>query len=175
MSLPDEYGDLVVNSDEEADLDFDDDTEDVDKYDERLYYPILIGEVLHQRYRIEHKLGHGGFSTVWMARDMQTNRDVALKITVPGSLGEYEYSMQNEIIRAVQDTSNLLIYLDTFLLPGPSSSYIHRVLVFPVRGPSLSSYSLSPGTLSISTRMIAARQLLKALQSLHSGGIVHRG
>ena len=39
-------------------------------------------------YRIEHKLGHGDFSTVWLARDIKKKRDVALKIMIPGDAGD---------------------------------------------------------------------------------------
>lgn len=135
-----------------------------------LYYPIRIGQILIQTYRIEHKLGHGGFSTVWMAHDIRKKRDVALKIIVSGDAGEYELSMQNEIIRTVQDTSDLLTYEDTFLLRGYRGD--HRVLVFPVRGPSLGSCLKQ---MSVAARMSAARPLLKALKCLHNGGIVYRG
>lgn len=83
-------------------------------YYQGLYYPICIGDVLAHRYRIEHKLGHGGFSTVWLARDIQAEKDVALKIMIPGKAGEDEYNMQMEIIRTLKDTSNLLTYLETF-------------------------------------------------------------
>ena len=34
-----------------------------------------------QRYRILHKLGHGGFGTVWMAHDLLDKKDVALKVS----------------------------------------------------------------------------------------------
>lgn len=35
------------------------------------YHPIHIGELLHSgRYGIIHKLGWGGYSTVWAARDL---------------------------------------------------------------------------------------------------------
>jgi len=34
------------------------------------YHPVALGETLKDgRYKIHHKLGHGGFSTVWVARD----------------------------------------------------------------------------------------------------------
>ena len=80
-----------------------------------------------------HKLGHGQSSTVWLARDIKEQRDVALKIMIFGDEGEDEYSMQKEIVSTVQDTSNLVTYLATFSLRGCRGN--HRV-VFPVRGPS---------------------------------------
>lgn len=34
------------------------------------YHPVLLGDTLKDgRYTICHKLGRGGFSTVWVARD----------------------------------------------------------------------------------------------------------
>ncbi|EEP79444.1 predicted protein [Uncinocarpus reesii 1704] len=131
-----------------------------------LYYPLCLGEVLNSRYRVEHKLGHGGFSTVWMAFDLKKQTDVALKILTEGQ-GSNEYHMQNEILQNVKDTSRLTLYLDTFVLPGD-----HRVLVFPLRSPMLSVITLKAK--SMATRMSAARQLLQELESLHKAGIVHR-
>ncbi|ROV91869.1 hypothetical protein VMCG_09214 [Cytospora schulzeri] len=47
-------------------------------------YPVTVGELLQggdgKAYRIEHKLGHGGFSTIWLAFEAETNTSVALKI-----------------------------------------------------------------------------------------------
>ena len=135
-----------------------------------VFYPICIGEVLDHRYRIEHKLGHGGFSTVWMARDTQLNRDVALKVMASGNLGENEYRMQT-VIGNIQDSSGLVTSQRTFLLRGDKCD--HRVLVFPLRGQCL--YEPNVKKMSMATRMSAARQLLKALENLHKAGIVHRG
>ncbi|KAN0086870.1 Protein kinase-like domain containing protein [Elaphomyces granulatus] len=146
------------------------------------YYPICIGDVLLQTYRIEHKLGHDDFSTVWLARDIQEEKDVALKIMIPGDAGEDEYKMQTEILSTMQDTSNFLTYQKTFFLPGHHGD-LHRVLVFPVRGPSIRHLSRTWENLgyvclleevSVATRMSGARQLLKALEQLHNAGIVHQ-
>jgi serine/threonine protein kinase len=166
VSLQDSATDDVVH--QQIDV-----VEYVAKYGRDLFYPICIGDVLVQTYRIEHKLGHGDFSTVWLARNIQEGKDVALKIIIPGHAGEYEYKMQKEILRTVQDTSNLLTYLKTFFLPGQHHN--HRVLVFPMRGPSI-HYCLEQEQMSlpVATRMSAARQLLKALEQLHNAGIVHQ-
>lgn len=144
-----------------------------DRADSRVFYPVCIGEVIDQRYCIEHKLGHGGLSTVWMANDLQNKTTVALKILASGDFAEHEYHMQTEIIRNVQDISHLVTYLQAFLLPGAEEKYNHRVLVFPLLAPCL--YDLDVNNKSMATRMSAARQLLEALESLHKAGILHRG
>lgn len=162
-----DLGDFV-DSDDEADIE--EIAENPKRYQQGLYYPTYIGEILADKYRIEHKLGHGGFSTVWMACNILSKRDVALKIMKPGDSGEYEYSMQNEIIRNIHDTSHLLTYQETFLLQG-SHGY-HRVLVFPLQGPNLRDHARRT---SVAARMSAAKQLLHGLKALHGGGIVHRG
>lgn len=34
------------------------------------YHPLVIGDALQSgRYDVHHKLGHGGYSTVWLCRD----------------------------------------------------------------------------------------------------------
>lgn len=166
-TVPD-CGDFV-DSDDECDVE--EKSEAPERYAfGRLYCPITIGQVLNQIYRVEHKLGHGAFSTVWMAHDINKNKDVALKIMVSGDDAEYELSMHNKIMQTVQDTSRLLTYKDTFVIRNYHGD--HRVLVFPVRGPCLNSCLRQ---MSLAARMSAAGQLLTALKSLHDGGIVQRG
>lgn len=113
----------------------------------------------------------GAFSTVWMAHDLKNRKDVALKIMAAGNSGEYEHNILEEIKRTVEGTSHLVTPMATLFIRGKDSD--HRVLVFPLRGPSLDS--LVGREIPISTRMSAAKQLLEALASLHEGGFVHRG
>lgn len=157
-----------VDSDNEHEVE--EASEDPEYYTEGLYYPICIGEILANRYRIEHKLGHGGFSTVWMAHDMLEKKDVALKIMTPEKPSEREYEMQREIIKAVQTTTYLSLHQDTFSLRG--SHGIHRVLVLPLQGPNLRDYRHQK---PVASRVSAAKQLLQAIKKLHDGGIVHGG
>ena len=157
--------------DANGDADFKKSCEPVDRYEQGRYYPAFVGEVLVERYRIEHKLGWGSFSTVWMAHDSQERMDVALKIMSPGEAGEDEYQKQSEILRTVSDSSHLVTYRGTFLLPGNGGDR-HRVLVLPLLSPSLGSRA---GQLPVATRLSAAKQLLVALKGLHEVGLVHRG
>lgn len=44
--------------------------ENMSKYRPGGFHPIRLGDTLQDgRYQIYHKLGWGGFSTVWLARD----------------------------------------------------------------------------------------------------------
>lgn len=46
--------------------------EPVEKYKKGGYHPVHLGDRLSQdRYTILHKLGWGGYATVWLARDGQ--------------------------------------------------------------------------------------------------------
>jgi len=40
-------------------------------YDQLIFYPAHIGEVVSSRYQILGKLGWGAYSTIWLARDLQ--------------------------------------------------------------------------------------------------------
>ncbi|KAK7425618.1 hypothetical protein QQZ08_007941 [Neonectria magnoliae] len=162
-----DWGDFV---DSDGECDVEDASEPPERYQEGLYYPVCIGEVLANRYCIQHKLGHGGFSTVWMAHDLLSKQDIALKIMKPGGSGEHEYWAHNRIIAAARDTSHLLTYRDTFFLDGSHGR--HRVLVLPLQSPNLRDYTWRT---SVAERISAAKQLLEDLKSLHDLGIVHRG
>ncbi|KAJ6022838.1 uncharacterized protein N7446_013191 [Penicillium canescens] len=168
---PEDFGDFARNSRERCRIN----AEPEDNYDPKdnphVFYPICVGEVLNERYRVENKLGHGGSSTVWMAYDLQDETDVALKIMCSGESGESEISIHGEITRNVQDPSHLVTCLATFLLPGNECD--HRVLVLPLRGPSMDFYYRD--RIPFASRISAAKQLLMAVESLHKAGIVHRG
>ncbi|KAI8412484.1 hypothetical protein FOFC_05741 [Fusarium oxysporum] len=140
------WGDFV---DSDGECDVEDACEPINRYEEGLYLPICICEVIAGRYRIEHKLGHGGFSTVWMAYDMHKGKDVALKIMTADPGGERETRS---------------------CCPAPPEIPIES-LFSPLKGPNLRDYARETSTI---VRRSAAKQLLQALKTLHDGGMVHR-
>lgn len=46
-----------------------DHVEDIEEYRPGGYHPVHLGDILDGRYKILHKLGCGGLSTTWLARD----------------------------------------------------------------------------------------------------------
>jgi serine/threonine protein kinase len=152
-------------------------SEPVSGYDKSLYYPLTIGEVLHERYEIVHKLGWGGCSTVWMAHDTKERKYVALKILTAAERGHThgESDTINEHLQR-QRKPNLVTYHKTFALPAGKKSHVHRVLVLPLMGPNLDQTCLEmPTSTHMHYRMSAAWQLLLNLKDLHKAKVVHRG
>lgn len=103
--------------------------ESLSKYAPGGYHPIMIGDVLHGRYHIADKLGSGGYSTVWLARDAHANRYVALKVNIADS-----NPRETDILKALSDppSSPSLAHpgyglvshlLDEFTVDGPNGTH----------------------------------------------------
>lgn len=171
-TFPLDLGDFV-DSDHEVDIE--DESEDTLQYLIGYFYPICIGDLLKQRYQVIHKLGRGGFSTVWLAHDLEAEQDVALKVLCSAG-HSMEYETHQHIARSVQDCSRLVLCQDQFVLSRMDDGveYRHTVLVLPLRGPSLFTFHIETKR-PLTCRMSAAKQLLQAVSSLHDAGLVHRG
>ncbi|EMD35238.1 hypothetical protein CERSUDRAFT_116048 [Gelatoporia subvermispora B] len=66
------------------------------------FYPARLGELFEERYVIVRKLGYGGFSTVWLARDIREKQHVAIKVLSAFATKQAESCQLAEI--AVCDT-----------------------------------------------------------------------
>ncbi|KAF9069593.1 kinase-like domain-containing protein [Rhodocollybia butyracea] len=158
--------------------------ENLDHYTPGGFHPIMIGdEFSHGRYRIIHKLGYGGFSTTWLARDQHKNILVALKALRASASGEAD--TVDDIIRDVVipqnihsalPTSDLIRPLyDSFVVEGPNG--LHRILIHPFAGPSIHSILMESLDERVKLRGDLARKLAKqmamALYDMHRLGFVH--
>lgn len=66
------------------------DVERLEHYRPGGFHPIQIGDRFRDRYRIDHKLGYGSFSTIWLARDEQVPRYVAIKVCTADAVHQEE-------------------------------------------------------------------------------------
>lgn len=154
--------------------------EDLHRYRPGGYHPIHLGDLLHsRRYRIVHKLGWGGYSTVWLAHDLKTSRLVALKILVAEISRETrEVEILRQLGEAATDPQRSL-YLSQlqgyFRQDGPNGS--HQCLVFDVDGVSVRALAQNyeTGRLPGSMAWEVSKQLLLALELLHANGVAHGG
>ena len=147
------------------------------------YHPVELGDKFYNRYVVEHKLGCGGNSTVWLARDLQHEhkRLVALKIMMSG---DGDACLETSFIRRLDSQTQpsacrpsfFPIVLDEFTINGPNGN--HRCLVTEALGPSLSGLAGEDDELFCFPLAVAKKvavQLAYAVSELHECGIVHGG
>ncbi|KAF1956028.1 protein kinase [Byssothecium circinans] len=116
--------------------------EDPHDYVRGVYFPVELGNVFNNgRYLVLHKLGWGGYATVWLARDTLNNTNVALKF-IRKSINTHEPA----IMRHLRDSpiahaniahpgrKHVVQLLDDF-----DVSASHTCLVLDVMGKSISS------------------------------------
>ena len=155
--------------------------EDLEDYQKGGYHPVRIGDVYsHGRYRIIHKLGFGSYSTVWLARDLLSNRYVALKITVAEA---FEASSEIQILRHLSKTydpnfagySYLSALWDDFSINGPNGQ--HRCLVSKPARRSIASLKKASNQWLVPIKIARAitAQAILGVQSIHRSGIIHGG
>lgn len=74
------------------------------------------GDILHDRIRLERRLGIGGFSAVWRGTDLETNEAIAVKILhadhedTPGAVERFRQELQ--ILKRLRHESITPAYLD---------------------------------------------------------------
>lgn len=161
-----------------------DGAERLEMYEPGGYHPVMIDDLLHNRYRIVDKLGYGGYSTIWLAQDETAKRYVAVKIGVssPPSLRR-----EIEVLRTLHGSrSKPYAHADSGL---DACAALPNVLdAFDILGPNgtHTCYTLSPAQGSVKeaafcrlfpiqvARALAAG-LASAVASVHSRGFVHGG
>lgn len=81
--------------------------ETLERYEPGGFHPVIIGNVLHDRYYIVDKLGFGGYSTVWLARDMHQQEYVAVKVGIAKSTSAS--SRESKCLQALEASSLLAL------------------------------------------------------------------
>lgn len=158
--------------------DFMDDGEDVNRYRLGGLHPVHIGDQLDgTRYKVIQKLGHGSSSTVWLARDLDLDRYVAVKIKESGLCNLYnELTILKHLCEVKSDHpgrvySSSSLLLGNFWIDGPNGR--HLALVLQVRGPSISRLHYWKIRLHAGLARSIALQVTQGLEYLHSESICH--
>lgn len=120
----------------------DEEQEDVLQYRRGGYHPVHLGDILNSRYRVVRKVGWGHFSTVWLCRDLEEEKYVALKVVK--SAQHYTETAADEIrlLEVIRDADpfdgnheRVVKLLNHFTIRGVNG--IHTCLVFEALGCSL--------------------------------------
>lgn len=132
----------------------------------------LVGEILDGKYGIVKRLGVGGMSVVYQARDLSLGRNVAIKM-MPLQAG---HTMQ-DMLRFQQEAKTIsrLHHPNLVTVFDFSTSTMPPYLVMEyIEGSSLAEVISDDGALSLERGIKALRQICSALKHAHENGVVHR-
>ena len=130
-----------------------------------------LGAALTGRYAVEHELGRGGMSTVYLAQDLKHHRKVAIKVLRPelgALLGPERFTREIRIAAGLSHPH---------ILPLHDSGEVDGLLfyVMPyVRGESLRHRLSREKQLPVDEAISIVRQVASALEHAHGHGLIHR-
>jgi serine/threonine protein kinase len=132
----------------------------------------MIGTVLSGRYRLEAKLGSGGMSTVYLARDTTLDRPVAVKV-MHREMSEQADQLERfrQEARAVAKIShpNVVAVIDA----GEDGGYPYIVFEY-VEGETLKMRINRIGALDVQEALAYAIEIARGLTVAHARKMVHR-
>ncbi|KFA70079.1 hypothetical protein S40285_03307 [Stachybotrys chlorohalonatus IBT 40285] len=149
--------------------------EEVEKYVPGGYHAVDIDDVIDagkDSYKVIHKLGPGGFSTVWLVlscREIATY--YALKIICADASGPHELEVLQHIEKAsLSGHPHVAMLHDSLRVSGPNGE--DQCLTFPVLGLSLYNQEVNASLPDILRHQVY-QQVADTLEFLHICGICH--
>ncbi|MCZ6857048.1 MAG: protein kinase [Gemmatimonadetes bacterium] len=130
-----------------------------------------LASALADRYAIERELGAGGMATVYLAKDLKHDRDVAVKVLRPelaAALGPERFLREIKIAAQLQHPHILPLH-DS----GEVDGFLFYVMPY-VKGESLRERLTQHGELPIAEAVKVMREVVDALAYAHEQGVVHR-
>ena len=130
-----------------------------------------LSHALGRSYRVERELGQGGMATVYRARDVKHDRDVAIKVLrddVAASVGRERFLREIQLAAKLSHPHILPLY-DS----GDADGALYYVMP-NVQGPSLRDKLDAQGQLPMHEAVRIASEVAGALDHAHRLGIIHR-
>ncbi len=133
----------------------------------------MSGQILDARYQVQKKLGEGGMSYVYLAREVATGHDVAIKVLSP------KLATDKSSIERLRREAGLAMRLDhpnvcRILRLGESEDgLIYLVMPF-FKGELLSDREVRGGPMTLPAGLDVLQQVCAGLHHAHELQIVHR-
>ncbi len=126
---------------------------------------------LADRYRIQREIGSGGMATVYLARDLKHDRQVAIKVMRPeiaAELGVERFLREISIASKLSHPHIAPVY-DS----GQADGFVYFTMPY-VEGKSLRWRLNREGRLTLDEALRITREVATALSYAHQQGVVHR-
>ena len=133
----------------------------------------LRDQVLDQRYQVQRKLGEGGMSFVYEAKDISTGELVAVKIMTP------KLAQDRTAAERLRREAGLAMRLDhpnicRIIRLGETEDGLIYLVMPLLKGELLSDKEVREGPISIEVGVPIMREVCDALNFAHQQQIVHR-
>lgn len=132
--------------------------------------PARKGTVVDDRYTLDHKIGTGGMADVWLAKDNELDRDVAVKILHDRFAQDSEFV--ERFRREAQSAAGLQHPNVVSIFDRGEFRDTYFIAMEYVDGPQLKE--LVKGGMRPQDAIDFTRQILNAARFAHRKGIVHR-
>ena len=133
---------------------------------------LRTGERLAQRYEVQGVLGRGGMGTVYRARDLELEEDVAIKTLRPELISDPRlldrFKDEIRLARRLSDTH--IVRTHDF---GEWAGVYYLTMEY-VEGITLRTLLDTRGRLGVSSTLGLATQLAQSLAVAHEHGVIHR-
>jgi serine/threonine-protein kinase len=130
-----------------------------------------LAEAISDRYTISREVGAGGMATVFLARDIKHDRDVALKVLRPelaAAMGSDRFPREIRTVAQFNHPHILSLY-DS----GEVQGFLYYVMPF-VEGETLRDRLQREKQLPVGDAVRILREVADALSYSHARGVVHR-
>ena len=132
--------------------------------------PLVVGEILEERYRVEEKIGEGGIGSVYRATHLGLDRSVALKLVATVDSGATARLRREGISVCRLEHANAVEVLDFFVTACDSPVLVMELL----EGHSLAVEIEKEGPLALERCVEILLPVCSVLSASHSQGIIHR-
>ena len=133
---------------------------------------VKIGMFLGERYEILEKIGAGGMSDVYRARDHRLNRDVAVKVL------KQEFNADKNFISKFRTEAHAAACLShpniVHVFDVGDENDLHYIVMELVEGITLKTYIAKKGKLEIRETIGIAMQVAQGIEAAHEQHIIHR-
>ena len=131
------------------------------------------GAVLGGRFRLEGRLGRGGFGEVWRASELLPDgsivREVALKLIAPSHV-PLDWAREARVLASLRHRSLVTVFSAGILDVAPPAPFVAMELL---EGRTLAAVAAAEGPTPWRRALFFAREIAAALDAIHAQGIVH--
>ncbi|KAG7508096.1 tau-tubulin kinase 2-like [Solea senegalensis] len=130
---------------------------------------LSVADVVRDRWKVARKIGGGGFGEIYEVLDQLSQATVALKVE-SAQQPKQVLKMEVAVLKKLQGKDHVCRFV------GCGRNDRFNYVVMELQGRNLADLrrTMTRGTFTVSTTLRLGKQILEAIESIHSVGFLHR-